>query len=89
MKERRAQLLKKNKNIRNESSMSDFLSSPFSPAMAMRNTSLAAGENTSLTLDKRESLLESKLLKSSSEKISALQETVSVLNTCLGKENQG
>ena len=89
MKERCAQLLKKNKNIRNESSMSDFLSSPFSPAMAMRNTSLAAGENTSLTLDKRESLLESKLLKSSSEKISALQETVSVLNTCLGKENQG
>ena len=81
MKEMCAQLLKKNKNIRNESSMSDFLSSPFSPAMAMGNTSLAAGENTSLTLDKRESLLESKLLKSSSEKISALEETVSLLNT--------
>ena len=83
MKERRAQFLKKNKNIRNESGMSDFLSSPFSPAMAMENTSLAAGENTSLTLDKkRESLLESKLKNSSSEKISVLQETVSFLNVC-------
>ena len=68
--------------------MSDFLSSAFSPAMAMGNTSLAAEEKTSLTLDKTESLLERKLLKSSSEKISALQETVSVLNTCLGEENQ-
>ena len=62
------QLLKINKNNRNESSMSDFLSSPFSPAMPMGNTSLAAGENTSLTLDKRESLLKSKFLKASSEK---------------------
>ena len=58
--------------------------------MAMENTSLAARENTSLTLDKkRESLLESKLLKSSSEKISVLPETVSLLNKCLGKGNQG
>ena len=90
MKEMHAQLLKKNKNIRNESSMSDFLSSPFAPAMAMENASLAAGENTSLKLDKkRESLLESKLLKPSSGKISVLQETVSLLNTCLGEENQG
>ena len=63
-----AQLLKINKNNRNESSMSDFLSSPFSPAMPMGNTSLAAEENTSLTLDKRESLLKSKFLKASSEK---------------------
>ena len=83
MKEMSAQFLKKNKNVRNESSMSDFLSSPFSPAMAMENTSLAAGENTSLTLDKkRESLLESKLKKSSCEKNSVLQETVSLLNMC-------
>ena len=89
MKDMCVQLLKMNKNNKNESSMSDFLSSPFSPAMPMGNTSLAAGENTSLTLDKRESLLESKLLKASSEKISALQETVSLLNTCLGEENQG
>ena len=43
--------------------MNDFLSSPFSPAMPMGNTSLAAGENTSLTLDKRESLLKSKFLR--------------------------
>ena len=62
------QLLKINKNNRNECSMSDFLSSPFSPAMPMGNTSLAAGENTSLTLDKRESLLKIKFLKASSEK---------------------
>ena len=62
------QLLKINKNNRNESSMSDFLSSPFSPAMPMGNRLLAAGENTSLTLDKRESLLKSKFLKASSEK---------------------
>ena len=62
------QLLKINKSNRNESSMSDFLSSPFSPVMPMGNTSLAAGENTSLTLDKRESLLKSKFLKASSEK---------------------
>ena len=62
------QLLKINKNNRNECSMSDFLSSPFSPAMPMGNTSLAAGENTSLTLDKRECLLKIKFLKASSEK---------------------
>ena len=87
MKEMHVQRLKINKNNRNESSMSDFLSSPFPPAMPMGNTLLAAGENTSLTLDKRESLLKSKLLQASSEKISALQETVSLLNTCLGEEN--
>ena len=48
------------KNHRNISSLSEFLSSPFSPtkpaelAMAMRNTSLplAARENTSLALKK-------------------------------------
>ena len=68
--------------------MNDFLSSPFSPAMPMGNTSLAAGENTSLTLDKRESLLKSKFLRHRL-KISALQETVSLLNMCLGEENQG
>ena len=52
MKEMRAQLLKNIYiYIRNESSMSDVLSSPFSPAITMGNTSLAAGENTSLTLE--------------------------------------
>ena len=69
LKEMRVQLLKVNKNHRNVSSLSEFLSSHFSPtkpaepAMAMRNTSLplAARENTSLALKKRESLLESKL----------------------------
>ena len=59
LKEMRVQLLKVNKNHRNISSLSGFLSSPFlfptkpaEPAMAMRNTSLplAASENASLTL---------------------------------------
>ena len=46
----------------------------------MGNTSLGAGENTSMAMykSKGESLLESKLLKAS--KNSALQETVSLLN---------
>ena len=69
--------------------MSDFLSSPFSPAMPMGNTWLTAGKNTSMTLDKRVSLLDSKLLKVSAEKFFALQETVSLLNMCFGEENQG
>ena len=58
--------------------------------MAMGSTSLplAARENTSLALKKRESLLESKL-QASSEKISSLQGTVSLLNMCLEEENQG
>ena len=42
-----------------------------------------------MTLDKRESLLDSKLLKVSAEKFFALQETVSLLNMCFGEENQG
>ena len=74
IKEMRVQLLQINKNNRNKSSMNDFLSSPFSPAMPMGNPSLDAGENTSLTLDKRESLVERKLPKASSETISALQD---------------
>ena len=92
----RVRLLKVNKNHRNVSSLSEFLSSPFSPtkpaepAMAMGNTSLplALRQNTSLALKKRQSLLESKL-QASSEKISSLQGTVSLLNMCLKEENQG
>ena len=57
--------------------------------MPLGITSLAAGENTSLALDKWESLVESNILKASSEKISSLQESVSLLNMCIGKENQG
>lgn len=68
--------------------MRDFLSSPFSPAMPMGNTSLAAGENTSLTLGKRETLLENKL-QPSSKTISDLQETASLLNKCIIEGNQG
>ena len=41
-----------------------------------------------MTLDKRDSL-ESKLHRVSSEKISCLQETVSLLNQCIDEENEG
>ena len=37
---------------RNESSISDFFSSPFSPVMANLTAGSSAGENASLTLDK-------------------------------------
>ena len=92
----RVRLLKVNKNHRSVSSLSEFLSSPFSPtkpaepAMAMGNTSLplALRENTSLALKKRQSFLESKL-QASSEKISSLQGTVSLLSMWLKEENQG
>ena len=92
----RVRLLKVNKNHINVSSLSEFLSSPFSPtkpaepAMAMGNTSLplALRENTSLALKKRQSFLENKL-QALSEKISSLQGTVSLLNMCLEEENQG
>ena len=86
LKEMRAQFVKVNMNYRNESKLSEFLSSPFSPG----NTSLplAATENASLTLKKRESLLENKL-QAKSEKISSLQGTVSLLNKCIIEESQG
>ena len=95
LKEMCVRILKINKNHGNVSSLSEFLSSPFSPtkpaepAMAMGNTSLplTARKNTSLALKKREPLLESKL-QASSEKISSLQGTASLLNMCLGEENQ-
>ena len=48
----------------------------------------SAGESASLTLDKRDSL-ESKLLRASSERISCLQETASLLNQCIDEKNQG
>ena len=76
-----------NKSNRKENSMSDFLSSPFYPVMANLAAGISAGESASLTLT-RESL-ESKLLRPSSKKISCLHKTVSLLNQCIGKENQG
>ena len=80
LKEMCAQFVKVNKNNRNERKLSEFISSPFSPG----NTSLplAARENASLALKKRESMLENKL-QAKSEKISSLQETVSLLNKCI------
>ena len=68
--------------------MSDFLRLHFTPVMANLVAGSSSGESASLTLDKRDSL-ESKLLRASTEKISCLQETVSLLNQCIGKENQG
>ena len=47
----------------------------------------SAGESAPLTFNKKE-CLESKLVRTSSEKIFCLQESVSLLNQCLGEENQ-
>ena len=56
-----------NKSNRDEKSMSDFLSSPFSPEMTNLAAASRAGESASLTDKKRDSL-ESNLLRASSEK---------------------
>ena len=56
MKEMHAQLLKKNKNIRNKSSMSDFLNSPFSPAMAVENIAGLLGKIHHCHWTKKENL---------------------------------
>ena len=52
------------------------------------NSNSSAGESASLTWGKADSL-ESKLLTESSEKMSCLQETASLLNKCIGEKNQG
>ena len=78
---------KKNESNRNENSISNFLISRFSPVMANLSADSSAEESATLTLDNRESL-KSKLLRASSDKISCLQETVSLLNQSLGEENQ-
>ena len=90
IKEIRVKMNKTKKSKRKDSCISDFLSSPFSPVMAELAAGSSAGESASLytDLDKRDSL-ESKLHRPSSKKISCLQETVSLLNQCIGEENQG
>ena len=87
LKEMRAQFVKVNKNIRNESGLSEFPSSPFAPG----NTSLplAARENASMILKKRESLWLENKLQANPERISSLHGTVSLLNKCIAEENQG
>ena len=75
--------MNKTKNNRNESCISNFLNSPFSPIMANLAAGSSSGKSSSLTLDKRDSL-ESKLLRVLTEKISCLQETVSLLNQWIG-----
>ena len=54
--------------------------------MANLTAGSSAGESASLILDKRQSL-ESKFFRASSEKISSLQGTVSLLNQCIGEEH--
>ena len=63
IKEMRVKMNEIIKSNRNESSMSDFLSSPFSPAMANLAAGSSAGESASLKLDRRE-CLDSKLPQS-------------------------
>ena len=89
IKEMRVKINKTKKRKRSGSCINDFLSSPFSPVMADLAAGSSAGESASLTLDKKRDSLESKLHRASSEKISCLQETVSLLNQCIGEENQG
>ena len=68
--------------------VSEFLSSPFCPVVADLAAGSSAGESTSLTFGQidlwKVSFLEHCLKNSSS-----LQETVSLLNQCVGEENQG
>ena len=71
---------KTKKSKRSDSCMSDILSSPFSLVMTDLGAGSRAGESAPLTLDKKVDSLESKFLTASSEKISCLQKTVSLLN---------
>ena len=61
-----AKMNKTKKSKRNESCMSDFLSSPFSPVLIGLAAGTSTGESASLTLHKRHAL-ESKLLRALSE----------------------
>ena len=72
-----------NKSNRNESSMSEFLSSPFSPVFVNLTADSSAGENASPKLDKRDLLGKKSFIRVSSEKIPCFQETVSLLNQCI------
>ena len=90
IKEIRVKINKTKKCKRNDSYMSDFLTSPFSLVMGdLSAGSSSAGESASLTLDKKRDSLESKFRRALSEKMSCLQETVSLLNLWIGEENQG
>ena len=55
-KEMHIKMKKINKSNRNESSMSEFLSSPFSPVFVNLTAGSSAGENASPKLDKRDLL---------------------------------
>ena len=70
IKEMRVKINKaKKKNKRNDSYMSDFLTSPFSLVMGdLSAGSSSAGESALLTLDKKRDSLESKFCRASSEK---------------------
>ena len=79
--------MNKTKIYRNESYMSDFLSSLSTTVMANLAAGSSSGESASLPLDRRDSL-ESKLLRVLTKKNSCLQETAFLLNQCIGNENQ-
>ena len=66
IKEMCVKMNKTKKSKRNESCMSDFLSSPFSPVLTDLAAGTSTGESASLTLHKRHAL-ESKLLRALSE----------------------
>ena len=66
IKEMCVKMNKTKKSKRNESYMSVFLSSPFSPVLTDLAADTSTGEKASLTLDKRHAL-ESKLLRALSE----------------------
>ena len=83
IKKMHVKMNKTKKRYRNESCMSGFLRSLFSPVMAK----LAAGSSAGFLWKK--DLLENKLLTASSEESSCLQGTVSLLNQCVGEEYQG
>ena len=86
-KEMHVKMNKIYKTKRNENSMSNFLSSPFSPVMENLSADSSAGE--CITDIGKKSLWKESFPRASSEKISCLQEVVSWLNQCIGEKNQG
>ena len=79
---------KTKKSNRNESCMSSpFLVYLFFPVMTNLAAGSGAGESASLTLEQRDSL-ESKLLTTSLKKFLVCRR-LSILNQCIGEENQG
>ena len=79
--------LNKTKNNRNKSCVNDFLGSPFSPVM--QTWLLAAVLGKVHHWHWKKEILWKVSFGGSTEKISCLQETLSLLNQCIDEENQG